>query len=63
MIDENDLAARLYDADQFVERRLRLGHDRQDVRRDHGVEMRVREGEAHRVHHDEALDIAQVSLR
>ena len=59
MIDEDDLAARLHHPDQFVERRLRLRHDRQHVRRDDGVEMGVGEGKAHRVHHDEALDIAE----
>ncbi len=40
---------------------MRLRHNGKHVWRDDGVEMRVWEGEAHRVHHDEALDIAKAS--
>ena len=41
MIDEHDLAARPHHAREFVERRSRLGHDRQHIGRDDAGEARV----------------------
>src|SRR5262245_53923581 len=38
MIDQDDLAARLGDARELVQRRLRVGHGGDDVLRDHRVE-------------------------
>ncbi len=57
MIDEDDLAARLHDTGEFIETRMRIGHDRQNIRRDHRIEMGVWEAKARRVHDDKAFDI------
>jgi hypothetical protein len=58
MIDEDDLATGFHDTGQFIETSMRLGHDRQDIRGDHCIEMGVWEPEASRVHNDEAFDVA-----
>ena len=58
MIDEDDLATGFHDPGQFVETTVRLGHDRQDIRGDHRIEMGVWESKARRVHDDEAFDVA-----
>src|SRR5580698_10689629 len=51
MIHQNDLAARLNDADKLVERRLGIRHRGDDILRDNDIKYAVAEAEMLRVHH------------
>ena len=57
--DQHDLAARLEDAGEFVERGFRIWHSGNDVLRDDDVERRVGKHQALGIHHPEPLDVAQ----
>ena len=62
MIDENDFAAGLYDAGEFIERRFRIRHNGDDILRDDDVEDRISETEMLRIHHGKSVDIGQPVL-
>ena len=56
MIDEDDLAAWLYDTEQLVESRRWIRHDRHHVRRDDAIEGAIRKREPRRVHAKKPLN-------
>ena len=56
-LEQDDLAARLEDARELVERGFRIGHGGDDILRDHHVEGIVREIQPLGVHHLERLDM------
>ena len=60
--DQDDLAARLQNPRELIERRLRIRRGGHDILRDHDVERVVGKGEALGVHDPEALDVAEPEL-
>ena len=60
--EQHDLAARLEDAGEFVERGFRIRNGGDDVLRHDHVEGCVREIEMLRIHHPKPLDVFQPEL-
>lgn len=59
VIDEYDLAARFYDPRHFIETGMRFRDNGQNIGRDYGIKMRVRESEPQCVHNYKAANVAQ----
>ena len=62
VIHQNDFAARLEHADEFVERGFGIRHGGDDILRDDDIEDAVLEAEMLGIHHRKPVDIAQPML-